>query len=190
MIAIAHAAEGAAAGHASSSGLPQFDVLNFSSQIFWTIVSFAVLLYLLTRFVIPAINAILDARGKSIEDDLSQAKKAREEAEKILANYHKELGAARQEAGKILEQARLEASRLREQVKSELEQESAKKKSAALEEIELAKQRVIEEIKGLAVDLAIDATHKLIGKAVTKTDANKMVEQVMTQLKDDQQRAH
>ncbi|MBF0154850.1 MAG: F0F1 ATP synthase subunit B [Magnetococcales bacterium] len=187
MISIAHAAE-EAAQHAQASGLPQFDVVNFSSQIFWTVVSFVVLLYLLNRFVIPAINAILDARGKTIEDDLNQAKSSREEAEKILAGYRKELSAARQEAAKILEQARQEAARQREQTKSELDAELTKKKAAAASEIELAKKRAMEEIRELVVDLTVDATQKLVGKAVTKTDANKMVEQVLSQIKDDNQK--
>ncbi|MBF0178110.1 MAG: F0F1 ATP synthase subunit B [Magnetococcales bacterium] len=186
MISIAHAAE-EATQHAQASGLPQFNPINFSSQIFWTVVSFLVLLYLLTRFVIPAINAILDARSQSIEDDLKQAKSAREEAEKVLAGYRKELGTARQEATKILEQARREAAQQRELTKNELEKELIKKRSAAMDEIEQAKRRAVEEIKMIAVDLTVDATQKLIGKAVTKTDANKMVEQLLTQIKEENQ---
>ncbi|MBF0137940.1 MAG: F0F1 ATP synthase subunit B [Magnetococcus sp. DMHC-1] len=186
MISIAHAAE-EAAQHAQASGLPQFNVVNFSSQIFWTVVSFLVLLYLLTRFVIPAINSILDARSRSIEDDLKQAKSSREEAEKVLASYRKELNAARQEAAKIIDQARQETARQREQNKADLEQELAKKKSAAMEEIEQAKRHALDEIKEAAVELTISATQKLIGKSVSKTDANKMVEQVLAQMKEDNQ---
>ncbi|MBF0623292.1 MAG: F0F1 ATP synthase subunit B [Magnetococcales bacterium] len=189
MISIAQAAVSAGEHAQSSGGLPQFDASTFSSQIFWTVVSFAVLLYLLKNYVIPPINDILDARGKEIAEDLEKAKKAREDSESTLAKYRQELAAARQEASRILDQARAESNRLTEAAKIDLEQDLAKRKSAALEEIEQAKRTAMNEIKSSAVEVAMEAAEKLIGKSVTKTDANKMVEQAIADLEKDQMRA-
>ncbi|MBF0370762.1 MAG: F0F1 ATP synthase subunit B [Magnetococcales bacterium] len=183
MISIAHAAEGA-------SGLPQFDSSTFSSQFFWTVASFIVLVVLLKKYVIPAINDILDARGKQIGDDMDNAEKLRKEADKVLAEYQEKLSMAGETAAKTIEAARMDAARFREDAHNKLEAELGKKKEAALAEIEQTKQKAMADVKNTAVDVAMLATEKLISKAVTKTDANKMVQAALEQLKSDGKQLH
>ncbi|MBF0310193.1 MAG: F0F1 ATP synthase subunit B [Magnetococcales bacterium] len=186
MISVAHAA----AEHAQSSGLPQFDASKFSSEIFWAVVSFVLLMALMKKYVLPAINDILDARGKSIADDLDSARKQRQEAEKMLEDYRKTLATARDSAAKIMEQTQKEAIAHRENALKDLEAELTRRQEMALLEISQAKNKALEEIREAAVDVAMLATEKLIGKAVTKTDANKMVEDAIVQLKEHGDRIH
>lgn len=168
----------------ASGGLPQFDSSKFSSQMFWTVASFVILMTLLKKFVIPAIGNVLDARGKSIEDDLSSAKNLRTEADKVLTEYRAKLNEAQAEAAKTVDSARLEALAVRDRAASDLDSELNKKKEGAMAEIEQAKRKALEEVKTMAADIAMLATEKLITKKVTKTDANKMVTEAITQLKD------
>ncbi|MBF0186540.1 MAG: F0F1 ATP synthase subunit B [Magnetococcales bacterium] len=191
MISIAHAAA-AAEGHAeaSSGGFPQFDANFFSSQAFWAVVSFVVLMYLLNKHVIPAVNQVLDARGKTIEDEITNAKSMREEADKVLTEYKQKLTDAAKESAETLEQARQEASKHRDQALSELDQELAKTKDQALAAIDQEKRKAVEEIKTMAVDIAMLATEKLINKSVNKTDANKMVNEAITELKEGDKAIH
>ncbi|MBF0142701.1 MAG: F0F1 ATP synthase subunit B [Magnetococcales bacterium] len=175
MIATAHA----------SSGLPQFDATFFQSQMFWTVVSFVILMLLLNKYVIPAIGALLDARGRRIEDDLTAARRAREEAEALLANYRSQLDGAWEAAAKTAEEARQEAARYREESLAALKDEMDRKKGSALEEIEQAKRKAMSEVKDAAVELAMLATEKLVAKSVTKTEANKMVQEALTMLQED-----
>ncbi|MGN7612986.1 F0F1 ATP synthase subunit B [Magnetococcales bacterium HHB-1] len=167
----------------ASSGLPQFETSTFSSQAFWSVVSFAILLFLLQKYVIPAINSVLDARGKSIADDLSGAEKARKEAEASLAKYQQQLKEASAKAEETVERARKDAAKLREQNLAELDNELAKKRAEAEESIEQAKRAAIAEIQTTAVDIAMTATEKLVGKAVTKTDASRMVTEAIEEIK-------
>ncbi|MBF0622360.1 MAG: F0F1 ATP synthase subunit B [Magnetococcales bacterium] len=180
MIPIAQITSAAGVG----GGLPQFDTSTFASQGFWTVVSFVILMFLMVKHVIPAINDILDARSKSIEGEIGKAKNMREDAEKTLADYRKKLKAASQEATQTIESARQDANRQREESLAEVDKEIAKKRDSATEQIELAKRQAMEEIQTMAVDIAMLATEKLIAKSVTKTDANKMVTEAITELKD------
>ena len=172
IIQAAHAAE----EHAqASSGLPQFDTSTFSSQTFWSIVSFLVLVALLNKYVIPAIQNILDARGKSIQEEIDNAKKTREEAEKILAEYRRLLNSAREMSAQIMEETRKETAMYRESAAREIEEDIARRQSAALKEIEHAKRQAVQEVSSHAVTLAMLATEKLISKAVTEAEAYQMV---------------
>ena len=123
--AYASAAEAAGGG---GGGLPQFDANYFSSQIFWTIVSFVVLMMLLKKYVIPAVSNVLDARNDQIKNDLDGAETMKKEAEETLAKYRKDLELANQEAGKIIEQTKQEAAKHRENALHELDGELNKRK--------------------------------------------------------------
>ncbi|MBF0589536.1 MAG: F0F1 ATP synthase subunit B [Magnetococcales bacterium] len=181
MISVAHASEGA---HAASGGggLPQFDASTFSSQFFWTLVSFLALLFLLNKYVIPAINRVLDAREKTISGDLSNAENMKKEAQQVLADYQAKLRDSAKKAEQTLADAQKEAAQNREQALKELNAELQKKQDSATEAIEQAKRKAIEEVKVVAADLAIITTQKLISKSVTKTEANKMVTEAISEM--------
>ncbi|MBF0447631.1 MAG: F0F1 ATP synthase subunit B [Magnetococcales bacterium] len=179
MISVAHAA---AEGHAESAGMPQFEPSFFEHQIVWSIVSFLILLYLLRKHVLPAINDLLDARSKRIEEDLDNAKQARKMAEKAQAELNNQLVTARKIAAESIEQARADAARQREQALAELSVELSEKKNAAVEEIETAKAKAMTEIQSVVVDLVMLATEKMIAKSVTKSAASAMVEEAMQEI--------
>jgi F-type H+-transporting ATPase subunit b len=174
-----------AAEHASSGGggMPQFDSSTFSSQAFWAVVSFIVLMTLLAKYVLPAIAEILDQRGKKIGREISDAEKMRRESEEMLAKYKKDLANANQEAVKIVEEAKVTALRVSENKLAELDEELTKKKKSAIAEIEQLKRQALAEINELAVDVAMQATEKLIAKAVSKADANKMVTDAIDEIR-------
>lgn len=179
MISSAYASTDA---QAPSSGLPQFDSSVFASQIFWTVVSFFLLMYLLNRFVLPAINDILESRGKKISEDLSQAETIRKEAERVLANYKEQLSSARQMALTTVEEARQAAVQHREDAMIELNEQLAKKKASAMDEIERARQNAVADVREAAVEIAMLATEKLIAKSVNNADAKAMVDTALQQL--------
>ncbi|MEO5379136.1 MAG: F0F1 ATP synthase subunit B [Magnetococcus sp. DMHC-6] len=182
MISAAYASE--------STGLPQFQTSTFSSQIFWTVVSFIVLMTLLKKYVIPAINNILEARGRQISDDLSEAEKKRKEADALLIEYKENLAQAGRVAAQALEDARLEAARIRTTAIHELTDELAQKKNLAMAEIEQAKLKALTEVQAVAIEVAMLATEKLIAKSVTKMDANKMVQTALEQIQADSRHLH
>ena len=186
MISSAHAATEA---HAQGTGLPQFDTSMFSSQIFWTVLSFFILMYLLQRYVIPPINDILDSRSKKINGDLQHADKMRGEADRVLADYQAQLERARQSAMSILEEARMEAAALRERAFAELNEQLAKKKASALEEIDRVRIKAMADVREAAVEIAMQATEKLIAKSVDRTDADAMVESALQQMDENSRKA-
>ncbi len=182
MISSAYASTDAAA---ASSGLPQFDSSVFGSQIFWTIVSFALLMYLLNRFVIPAITDILDSRASKIREDLESAEKSRKEGEEFLNSYKNQLASAREMANATMEEARQGAASYREEALAELNEELDKKRNSALEEIERAKVKAMLEVRAVAVEVAMLATEKLVTKSVSQADAETMVQEAMKQIGSD-----
>jgi F-type H+-transporting ATPase subunit b len=185
MIAFIQAAQAsaqAAGEHAQSSGLPQFDTSTFSSQAFWSVVSFFVLVALMNKYVLPAIQNILDARSKSIQEEIESGRKSREEADKVLEEYRRMLSTARETSAQIMEETRRETAVYRDNALRELEQEIAQRQASALKEIDQMKRQAMQEISGHAVAIAMMATEKLMARAVTDADATRMVEDAIAQL--------
>jgi F-type H+-transporting ATPase subunit b len=187
MISVAYAA---AEEHAQSAGVPQFEPSMFQHQIIWSVMSFLILLFLLNKYVLPAINDLLDARAKKIAEDLDGAEKARTEAEKARAELNHQLTSSRQTASEICEQARVEANLIKDRALEELSEELSKKKVAAVEEIEATKKKAMAEVQAVVVDVAIMATEKLIAQTVTKDSANAMVEEALSEIKNNKSSLH
>lgn len=92
-----------AAAHAA--GMPQFDVSTFPSQIFWLVVSFALLYVLMSWLVLPRIGRTIEAREAKIQSDLDAAQKANDAARVAAEAQRKALAEARGKASATLRQS-------------------------------------------------------------------------------------
>ena len=81
---------------------------------FWALISFILFFGVLAYYKVPAIMAAaLDKRADQIRNELEQAKKLREEAQQLLAEYQRKRKEAEAEAETILRAAEREAAVLR-----------------------------------------------------------------------------
>src|SRR5271167_3996172 len=72
----------------------------------WTLVVFAVSLFVLAKWVFPLINQALDRRSQEIEGEIDAAEQLRKEADEVLAQYQQRLNEAREQAEEIVARAR------------------------------------------------------------------------------------
>jgi len=173
----------AAAVEQTNSGLPQFDPGPFASQIFWAVASFGVLLFLLNRYVLPIINETLDKRAASIKDEVEQAEQLRKDAERVVAEYQQQLASIHEEAAVILEESRKDAIEYRKKTMREMDAELKKKKEIFSAELDFAKRQALKEVRGVAVDLTMQATEKLVARHVDADEAGRMVESSIEELR-------
>lgn len=94
----------AAGGHeaAASAGMPQLDFSSFGNQIFWLLITLAVIYLILSRVALPRIGRILADRQGLMTSDLATAEDFKRKARDAEAAYDKALANARVEAGKIV----------------------------------------------------------------------------------------
>ena len=71
--------------------MPQFDVSSFSSQLFWLAIVFAILYFILSKFIAPKAESILTARNRCIEDDINYAEVYKKEAKMLDMEKHEKL---------------------------------------------------------------------------------------------------
>ncbi len=130
--------------------------------IFWTAVTFLLLVFILSKVAWKPIVTALNEREKNIQSSIDRAEEAKREAEKILAEVKAERAKAQVEADKIVSDAKAYAEKVRAELIEKANLEARKILADAKTEIELAKQRAMEELKDTVVDLAIEAAAKII----------------------------
>ena len=110
------------------------------------------------RYVIDT----LDGRATRIRGELEEARKLRDEAEQLLSEYQKKEREAAAEAEAIIAYAREEAERIAAQAARDLQQSLERRQRLAEERIAQAESKALDEIRAVAVDVAINAAREVI----------------------------
>ncbi|MBV8494035.1 MAG: F0F1 ATP synthase subunit B [Alphaproteobacteria bacterium] len=129
---------------------------------FWVLLAVLVFIAIVWRPMRRFIVGTLDQRAMRIEGELEEARKLREEAEQLLAEYQKRQREAAAEAQSIVAHAREEAERIASQAARDLEQSLERRQRLAEERIAQAESKAMAEIRAAAVDVAIDAARQVI----------------------------
>lgn len=145
-------------------------------DIVWAIVNFFILLAILNKFLHKPILDMLEKRENFVNENLNNSKIAKEEAEKLRADYEAQLKTAKQQANEIITQA----TKLGEESKTEIidmaRNEAAEISKKAKEEIQREKALAIAELKGEVATLAVMAAERILGKSMDPKDHEKLVE--------------
>ena len=148
----------------------------------WTIVVFAVSLFVLRRAVFPQIGKVLDDRAHKIEGEIDAAAHAREEAERLLAEYRERLKQAREQADEIVQRARQSADVHEKEAKERGRETVAEAAKRAQREIEVATKRALDDLRREVADLTIMATEKVTRKTLDEADQRRLVEEALREL--------
>lgn len=146
-----------------AAGLAQFDFSTWSSQIFWLIVTFGVLYFVLSKFILPALSTGITERSDRIADDLDAAARMQREAEQAEADYEKSLADARAKAHNIAATTR---SSVDSEIATEVEAADAEMaRQQASNESRIADMRAsaLKNVDGLAQTVVKDILSKLAG---------------------------
>ncbi len=150
--------------------------------IFWTVITFVILLIVLKKVAWKPILTALDQRESAIRESLEKAEKAKEEAQKVLDENQANLAKAEEESKKIIEQSRAYAEKLKEQMIQESKQQAQKIVSDASEEIERKKDSAFNELKNQIAEIVVQAAEKILKENVNKEVNKKIVNDYISEI--------
>ena len=148
----------------------------------WTIVTFGVLVLLLRKFAWGPLLAALDRREKMIAGAVDDARKAREELERVKQDSAKVLAEARKDAESIVARTRADAERLREELRTKAADEAAGIVTNAERRIQQETAKAIQQVRAEAVDVSLAIASKLLQRNVTKEDNERLIADVVNSL--------
>jgi len=132
---------------------------------FFAFVSLLIFLGLIVYLKVPGMMAkSLDDRADQIRNELAEAKRLREEAQHLLAEYQRKRKEAEAEAAHIVAAAEREAEMLTTEARKKTEEFVANRTALSEQKIKQAEADAMKAVRSAAVDLAIAAAESVLAK--------------------------
>ena len=145
----------------------------------WTILTFLVLLTLLTRYAWRPLLTALHNRQERIRQSLEEARAAGDERERLKQEAAEIMRQARLEADALITSSRADGERVREEIKQKARAEAASIVAAAERRIELEASRARQQVRQEAADLSIMIASKLIRRNLSPDDNRALIDEVI-----------
>ncbi len=151
---------------------------------FWVAVSFFAFLLIVLYYKVPSmITKILDERAETIRKEIDEARRLREDAQKLLADYQQKHRSAGQEAEAIVEEARREAEAFAQETRAGLKDTLERRTKLAEDKIARAEAQAVDEVRAAAVEMAIAAAEKILRERAAGAAGTALIDQGIRDLK-------
>jgi F-type H+-transporting ATPase subunit b len=127
--------------------------------------------------------AALDQRSAKIRSELEEARKLREEAEALLADYKKRTSNAKAEADAIIAQAQREAEALSAEARTRIEDYVARRTRAVEQRIAQAETQAVAEVRSRAIDVAAAAAAQILEERAKGEAGDELVSRSIDQVR-------
>lgn len=168
------------AAEAEKSGL--FLILPDVSELIWGAVSFVVIVFLVWKFAMPALDRALGDRQAAVVSRMEEAEEAKGAAERLRDDYQRRLDEGVQRADQIMESARSDAESLRQEIIDRAEAEAVEIAARARAEAESERTRVLEEARQEITTLSLDIAEKVVGTQIDASAHQELVERYIQEL--------
>ncbi|MGJ9402501.1 F0F1 ATP synthase subunit B [Arthrobacter sp. KK5.5] len=135
-------------------------------EIVVTLIGFGVLLFIVSKYVVPAFEKTYEERSAAIEGGIAKAEAAQAEANAALDEYKQQLTDARTEANRIREEARAEGAKILADLKEKAAAESARISEQAHVQIEAERQAAVVSLRTEVGTLATQLASRIVGESL------------------------
>ena len=133
----------------------------------WVAIAFVILMVAFAWLgVHRTVLTALDHRAERIKSELDDARRLKEEAAKVLAEYRAKRASAEREAQDIVANARAEAERIAAEAKTKMEDFVARRTKTAESKIAMAEAQALADVRAAAADAAVQAASTILSQSV------------------------
>ena len=155
----------------------------------WTfvanLVNFALLLYLLKRFLFKPALAYLDRRRELIASRMESARQSEEHAEQLATQRKQELSIAREQAHRTLEDARTRAEETVNEAKGTARQEGERIIAEAQRQIEQEQEQMKEDLRRSYAEIAVLGASRVLDREINLSDHERLLNELLSEVDDE-----
>jgi F-type H+-transporting ATPase subunit b len=148
----------------------------------WTLLVFAISMFLLAKFAFPRIQEALDRRQRAIEESIEAAERTKVEADRLLAEYRERLAEARGQADDIVARARKTGEAQEAEIVAQARRKHEELMEQTRRDIQQETAQAIQQIRNEVADLTILATEKVTRKTLDERDQRRLVDEALGEL--------
>ncbi|MEL6768959.1 MAG: ATP F0F1 synthase subunit B [Pseudomonadota bacterium] len=123
--------------------------------------------------------SMLDARAERIREELDEARRLREEAQRTFAEFERKRGDVDQQVAEIVEHAKKEAENAAVRAKDELEATVERRLRGAEEQIAMAEASAVREVKDKAVAVAVAAAREIMQQNMSDETVGRLTDEAI-----------
>ena len=168
-----------AGGGDEAGGLPQLDLTTWPTQLFWLVVTFAIMYLLMSVMVTPRIRYVLEDRQQRITNDLEKARDADTKVTEMRLSYEASLEASRTEAAAKALDALSEAKATAYAAEAEMATKLNQKLKTAETKLMKMRDDAMASIDEVAAEITAQTVSHLTSLKPTKAAVSKSVKDAM-----------
>lgn len=128
--------------------------------------AFAVVFFALNKLAFPKLREAIETREKTIQTNLEDAERARNEARAEQERYQRQIADARSEGNRIIEEARSAADQVRRDLVAKAEKEAEGIVARAQEQIGAERDRALQELQGTIGRISVELAERVVGRSI------------------------
>ena len=142
----------------------------------WVAIAFLIFVGILIYVGVPKlITNALDDRAKRVQGELDEARRLKEEAQKLLAEYQGKQHQAESEAAAIIESAKAEAERIAVEGHAKMEEFVTRRTRMAETKIAQAEAQAVADVRAAAAEAAVAAAERILSREVKGKVADDLI---------------
>lgn len=156
----------------------------FTEPEFWVAIAFVILMAVFAWLgVHRTVLTALDHRGQRIKGEIDDARRLKDEAAKLLADYQARRASAEREAQEIITNARAEAERIAAEAKTRMEDFVVRRTKTAENKIAMAEAQALADVRAAAAEAAIAAASSVLSQSVKGQVADDLLSKGIAEVK-------
>jgi F-type H+-transporting ATPase subunit b len=157
-------------------------VMPHVGELIAAAIFFVTLFVIVSRVVLPKLNATLAAREQALAGQLTAAETTRADADQVLAEYRAKLADAQAEGNRIVEEARRTAESIAAERRAAAEAEAQALVARAQADIQAERDRAIGALRSELAGLSIDLASRVVGRSLDSEAQRSLVDSYIDQL--------
>ena len=143
-----------------------YPIIPHPGELLLGLIAFAVLLWVFTTKVVPALEKVHAERVAAIEGGMDKAEKAQREAEAALKEYQAQLAQAKDESNAIREEAKADAAAYAAELRQKAQVDADRIVENAQRQIDAERQQAMISLRGEIGTLATDLASRIVGESL------------------------
>ena len=147
-----------------------------------TICNLFIQMFIVKKFLLDKVMAVLDARRKAADEQIVAAQTARDEAMAIKQTYEENMKQAKAEANELLSRAQKTAAARSEEMIAQTQAQVAQLKEKAAADIEQEKKKALNDVKDTISGLAMEIASKVVEREINDKDHQALVDEFIEKI--------
>lgn len=159
-------------------------LVGLTYEFFFTLFNTLVLFIILGKILFKPVLKIMDEREASINRDIQEGAKAKEEGLMLKSEYEKKVSEAKEEGQAIVEQAKKRAEKRTEEMLDHAKKEAENIRNRANADIEKERQQAFIDVKNQVSDMAVSIASKIIEKDIDDSKHKELIDEFVKEVGD------